>query len=92
MTKKPKKAKRFTAADDLRQVLKMIKEKLDGLGISMESCPPLFYPEAIHNLYVWTAKASRDCQAKHSWHGNNEKEVVKCIMARIKAIQVENGS
>lgn len=59
--------------------LGMIKEMLEGLGIQMDACPPMFYPEAIKNLYVWTAFASRDCQAAHGWHGTDDKAAAKCI-------------
>jgi hypothetical protein len=57
----------------------MIKEMLVGLGIKMDACPPMFYPEAIKNLYVWTAFASRDCQIAHGWHGEDKPASAKCI-------------
>jgi len=66
-------------AEMSRGCFDMIKEKLVGLGIEMDACPPMFYPEAIHNLYVWTAKASRDCQRDHQWHGKDESAAAKCI-------------
>lgn len=64
--------------------LLMVREMLEGLGIDMERCPPMFYPEAIKNLYVWTAKASRDCQIEHQWHGNDSLKAGECINAGIK--------
>lgn len=72
--------KELKDADEMsRGCFEMIKEKLVDLGIRMDRCPPMFYPEAIHNLYVWTAKASRDCMRDHQWHGKDESAAAKCI-------------
>lgn len=57
----------------------MVKDKLAELGIQMDACPPMFFPEAINNLFVWTAQASRECSAAHGWHGMNERLVAQCI-------------
>lgn len=64
--------------------LGMIREMLEGLGIDMTRCPPMFYPEAIKNLYVWTAWASRDCERTHQWHGGDSAATAKCIHEAIK--------
>lgn len=64
--------------------LGMIREMLEGLGIDMTRCPPMFYPEAIKNLYVWTAQASRDCQIGHQWHGGDTLKAGECINSGIK--------
>lgn len=64
--------------------LGMIREMLEGLGINMERCPPMFYPEAIKNLYVWTAWASRDCERAHQWHGGDSGAAAKCINEAIR--------
>lgn len=62
----------------------MIKEMLEGLGIQMDACPPMFYPEAIKNLYVWTAWASRDCERAHKWHEGDPAASANCIHEAIK--------
>lgn len=64
--------------------LDMIREMLVGLGIQMDACPPMFYPEAIKNLYVWTAYASRDCERDHKWHEGDPKASANCIHEGIK--------
>lgn len=67
--------------------LKLIKEQLANLGVHMDACPPMFYPEAIHNLFTWTAKASRECCALHGWHGGDEEKVIACIREQIEKFQ-----
>lgn len=67
----------------------MIKEMLVGLGIQMDACPPMFYPEAIKNLYVWTAWASRDCERAHHWHEGDPAASAKCIHEAIVKFGVE---
>jgi hypothetical protein len=69
--------------------LGMIRRSLEDKGISMEQCPPMFYPEAIHNLAVWTAKASRDCWRDHQWHNEESKAFADCMTAGIKHYAVE---
>jgi hypothetical protein len=61
-----------------------VRQGLEQLGVPMEGCPPMFYREAVHNLYVWSARAGRDCQRDHNWHDGNDEEVAKCIVANIK--------
>jgi len=70
-------------AEMSRGCFDMIKDKLVNLGISMDACPPMFYPEAIHNLYVWTAFASRDCERDHKWHNGDSAASGKCIHERV---------
>ncbi len=74
---------------DCDQVLKMIKEKLQEFGIEMDACPPLFYPEAINNLFVWTATASWECWGRHGFHGEWKpgSKVAACIHKQIKDLQ-----
>lgn len=66
------------------ECLDEVKEGLIGSEIDMSACPPMFYREAIHNLYVWTARASRDCQRDHNWHDGDDKAVAKCLVASIR--------
>jgi hypothetical protein len=68
------------AADDC---LDSIKKTLEDLGVDMVACPPMFYPEAVSNLATWTARASRECQAAHGWHGGDEAAVAACLRAWI---------
>lgn len=75
------------AADEC---LRMVKFKLEECGIQMDACPPMFYAEAIHNLFSWTALAARDCCALHGWHDKDEIKVVQCIKEWIARHQVEN--
>jgi len=72
---------------DTEHCLDLIKEELAGYGVRMDSCPPMFYPEAIHNLFAWTARASGVCQKKHGWHGNNLARVAGCIKRWIQKHQ-----
>ena len=64
------------------ECLAMIREKLARV-IPMEHCPPMLYPEAIQNMFVWTARASRDCQVEHSWHHGDEALASKCIKGKV---------
>ncbi len=64
------------------ECLSMIREKLARL-IPMEHCPPMLYPEAIQSMYVWTARASKDCQVEHSWHHGDETLVSMCIKGKV---------
>ncbi len=64
------------------ECLSMIREKLARV-IPMEHCPPMLYPEAIQNMFVWTARASRDCQVEHSWHHGDETLASKCIKGKV---------
>ena len=66
--------------------LGMIREMLEGLGIDMTRCPPMFYPEAIKNLYVWTAWASRDCERAHQWHGGIVPPQPSAFMRRSRSM------
>lgn len=72
-----------------RACLDQIREGLEAKGISMEQCPPMFYPEAIHNLAIWTAKASRDCWRDHQWHNEDLKAVGACMAAGVKRYGAE---
>lgn len=74
------------------QCLWMIKKELEVLGIQMDSCPPMFYPEAIRNLFTWTALAARDCVVLHRWHDKNIDTVVRCIREAIVRRQGEPAS
>lgn len=90
-----KKDKEITLKDALEALemadscLEMIRKGLDDKGIPMEQCPPMFYPEAIHNLAVWTAKASRDCWRDHQWHGEEVKALAACLTAGVKRYAAE---
>ncbi len=64
------------------ECLSMIREKLARV-IPMEHCPPMLYPEAIQNIFVWKARASRDCQVEHSWHHGDETLASKCIKGKV---------
>lgn len=61
-----------------------IRETLSRLGVPMEHCPPMMYPEAIHNLAVWTARASRDCWRDHEWHKDDHAAFSKCMYDSIR--------
>lgn len=77
---------RPVAPDDLEmanECLYMIREKLASI-IPMDGCPPMFYPEAIHNLYVWAVKSSRDCQRDHNGHDGDEQAMAKCVVEKVK--------
>jgi hypothetical protein len=65
-------------------ILGQIKEVLAAKGIPMNACPPMLYPEAVHNLYVWTAMASRDCWRDHQWHNNDVGVAGKCLSEGVK--------
>lgn len=67
-------------------VLSEVRKCLEGHGVSMDHCPPMFYPEAIHNLAVWSAKAGMECQRDHNWHDGDLKKVGECIHAWIKKV------
>jgi hypothetical protein len=78
---------------DSDECLLLIKEKLEALGIEMTACPPMFYPEAIHNLFVWTAKASWECWGRHGFHGEWQPgpKVAQCIVKQIQERQKEGN-
>ena len=44
-------------------VLASIKDKLTECGIDMSATPPMFYPEAIHNLRAGLLRQIRDLEA-----------------------------
>lgn len=69
--------------------LGMIRRSLEDKGISMEQCPPMFYPEAIHNLAIWTAKASRDCWRDHQWHNEEGSALGACMTVGVKRYAAE---
>jgi len=64
--------------------LDMVHDVLEAHGIDMKGCPPMMYEEAIHNLYVWTAKASAACVRDHAWHDGDEEKVGECLLQGIK--------
>lgn len=69
-----------------------VEATLNGKGVPMDGCPPMFYPEAIHNLYVWTHEATRECGRKHRYHRNNKKLIGRCVVAGIKRIAKKKSS
>lgn len=66
------------------ECLNEIRDALSSIGVPMELCPPMLYREAMHNMYVWSAKAGRDCQRHHNWHDGDEKAVAECLRESLK--------
>lgn len=66
------------------EIFHLIKEELIELGVQMDGCPPMWYPEAIHNLFVWTAMAARDCTIFHDFHKMDLRATRQCLVASIK--------
>jgi hypothetical protein len=76
---------RRTRDDWKGECLQMVKEALQRHGVEMNACPPMFYPEAIHNLFVWGIMAALACCKAH---GNQSQEhQVKCISEWIRERQ-----
>lgn len=72
------------------ECLALIGEKLETF-IPMDGCPPMFYPEAIHNLFVWSVKAGRDCQKEHDFHGKDEALQAACLREKIRKYATEKN-
>ena len=54
-----------SAKEDSDCCLLLIRDKLVSLGHDMTHCPPMFYPEAIHNSIVPFAIRARDLARKN---------------------------
>lgn len=67
------------------ECLDLIREKLVGLGLDMDGCPPMFYPEAIHTLYARTARAAAECQKEHDSHKGDKQAWSACIHSKVLA-------
>jgi len=61
--------------------LDMIRETLIGHGMSMDACPPMFYPEAIHNLCV---KILRSSHLKNGHAGDLAKCAICLVILKEK--------
>ena len=72
------------AALDMKDCLLEIRDALQSKGVPMEQCPPSMYSEAIHNLAVWVARASRDCWRDHEWHKDDKAVFSKCMYDSIQ--------
>lgn len=73
------------------EIFHEIKLQLEELGVPMEGCPPMWYPEAIHNLFVWTVFATRECVALHDFHHGNNMEIRVCLKDRIQTYAKQNS-
>lgn len=69
---------------EMRDSLLEIRKTLHSKGIPMEQCPPSMYSEAIHNLAVWVARASRDCWRDHEWHKDDHAAFSKCMRDSVR--------
>ena len=72
------------AALDMKDWLLEIRNALHSKGIPMEQCPPSMYSEAVHNLAVWVARASRDCWRDHEWHKDDHAAFSKCMYDSVR--------
>ena len=78
------------AADD--SCLGEIRKALEGLGVEMDACPPMFYPAAVMNVATWTARAARQCHVDHGWHGGDDAAVAACIRTWIVEHQKQESA
>ena len=67
-----------------QSIFEEIHNGLAAKGVPMDACPPMMYPEAIHNLAAWVAKTSRDCWRDHEWHKDDGKAFSKCMLEGIQ--------
>lgn len=65
------------ATDETGACLDLVREALMQHGVKMESCPPMLYPEAIHNLFVWGIRAGQECLKKHG--AQPQEHQIRCI-------------
>lgn len=63
--------------DDAETCLDLVREALVQHGVQMEKSPPMLYPEAIHNLFIWGIKAGQECLKNHGIQ--SQEHQVKCI-------------
>jgi hypothetical protein len=71
------------------ECLHMVKESIEKRGVNMDGCPPMFYPEAIHNLFAWGIKGALACREAHG--NRDQKHLIECVLAWMKKHQEEKG-